>query len=507
MRKIKIGRSFVVALLLLSVIIGAGYRAIVLKQEFQKWNGFESFMSLASHFQKTLGRFSFDETMAIQKDPDSYVYTNGKSKFVPESIIDNELGWTFILSLILKEGTKGINNLALTLIRYQMMIELLVIVLLFIIGKRIFGMLGAFLAAYLYAVFKLPMTLASWAVYYYWTIPFVALSVFFWLVIYKGEEPDIKLKYFYCFLYGILIGFATFVRLYFIYLPLCMSPLLLIKERSFKKWITILLIIFIGQSVFMVPQILITKKHHGVYALSTRGTWHTIIQGVGAYKNPWGIVNTGDITVADWIAARGGPVLNKDGIMAYDKFCRQEAFKMLKEHPEVFISNAISNIKAGITISPHWFEFLGLPKKFFSYAELNKTFPWLVLSSLLILLVVSRQRLWMMAVICFHAIYLLCVVLLYFPNYIPFIASYIPVFVLLLAMALTVYAKLIVATITGIWSCLAGRKGIGSMAEAVTGYFQESCESCYSRQLETNTYVKMNEEELVKRIKLDKMKE
>src|SRR3972149_3850987 len=92
---------------------------------------FGVFLSMASNFQKTLGLYSPEEALYIQNNPDEYVYTNGKSDYEPTGTIQNEIGWAFILSLILKEGTKGVNNLVLVVLRYQAILEISIIILLF----------------------------------------------------------------------------------------------------------------------------------------------------------------------------------------------------------------------------------------------------------------------------------------------------------------------------------------------------------------------------------------
>jgi hypothetical protein len=447
-------------MLLFSIIIGAGYRAIVLKEKYEIWNGFGVFLSLASNFHKTLGKYSFEEYLAIDKNPEEYIYTQGKSKFSPTGSIDNELGWSFILSLILKEDTKGVNNLALIIVRWQIMLDLIVIILLFWIGRETAGWIGACLASFLYAIFKMPMVVASWIVYYYWTIPFSALSLFFWTFVYKAEKDSTKRKYIYFFLYGLLMGFATFIRLYFIFLPLLLSPIVFIREKKFKKATTLILLMFLGQMLLLTPQVLLNKKNHDQYTLSTRGTWHTVIQGLGAYQNPWGIKDTGDITVVNWVIARGGPDLNKEGMRAYDKFCKQTVFALFREHPEIFIKNALNNIKAGMTISPHFFNFLGFSDKALNYDKVNKIFPWLIVSVFFMLFAISRKHFWVFFIIFIHGIYFMFVVLLYFPNYIPFMASYIPIFILLFATCIATYIKLIISIVEAILQCWIGKKNI-----------------------------------------------
>lgn len=441
--------------LIASIIIGAGQRAVVLKQNYEVWNDFGMFLSLASHFPKTLGRYSHKEYYAIKENPDSYIYTKGKSAFKPKNAIDNEMGWPIILSLILKEGTQGVHNLALTVVRYQAMLELFVIILLFWIGKSLAGFWGALFASFLYSVFKMPMVLMSWVVYYYWPIPFSALSLLFWAGFYLPENNHLKerIKFISFFVYGLIMGLAAITRLYFIFLPLALSPFVFFKERVFKKAIILIVVMLTGQLVILGLQVACNMISRNTWRLSTRGTWHTVIQGLGAYENPWGITDTGDLTLAEWVLKRGGPNLRKVGIRPYDRFCKKEVIKLFRERPDIFMRNAFRNFKAGITISPHFFSIAGHIESPQAYYRFNKQFPWLILSSFIILFFVNRQRFWIAFTLLAQGFYLLFSVLVYFPNYIPFIASYIPVFVVLLALSLAVYVKLALALFEGVFRC------------------------------------------------------
>ena len=479
----RVVRVLLPAILVITLIIGAGYRSIVIKENYEERSDLGVFFSLASNFQKTQGAYSFDEYLAIDKNPDEYVYTNGKSKFRPGGSIENELGWSFILSLILKEGVKGVHNLALIISRYQIMIDLSIIIILFWVGKRVAGSVGACLAPLFYSIFKMPMVVMSWVSYYYWTIPFSALSLLFWVVIYRPEDKKIKIhwKYISFFLYGVLIGFATFVRLYFLLLPLFMVPLLFIREKSIKKGIILLMIILFGQSFFVIPQILITKKHFGRYALTTRGSWHLVIQGLGIYPNPWGIKDSGDVTVVQWAIDRGGPNLNNDewkgkgaeAFAAYNEFLKNEVIKMFKERPDIFLRNFKNNMIGGMTISTHFFQFFGIIDTVPSMDKLFKVFPWLILSSFFLLFIFSRNQFWIASAVFLQGLYLLLVVCTFFPSYIPFVASYIPAFVALLAIATAVYIKAFFAFIEGCVRCWVSDGGIKNLPKAVIDCYRE----------------------------------
>ncbi len=482
-RRNKFLQPFLFCVLVLSLIVGAGYRSIIIKERFSYDDGLGAYVSMASNFTRAPGKYSNDEYAFIKNKPDEYIYTVGKSKFEPMSPMSSEIGWSVILSLILKEGTKGLNNIALFIVRYQLMVELLIIIFLFWIGKRIAGVAGALLVPLLYAIFKMPMVMMSEAKYYYWTIPFSILSLVFWTVIYRPEDNNIKVywKYLSFFLYGILIGFATSLRVYFLFLPLFMAPFMFIREKAIKKGIILLMIMLLGQSVFLVPQIFYNKKHFGKFAITTRGHWHLFVQAVGLYpNNPWGIKDSGEINLNEWAKARGAPDMFEN-IENSEKWYKRQYYKMFKEHPEIFIGNFLKHFKNGFTtIHPHDFYFFGFSSDKNSDMDLiGNIFPWMVLSSLFLLFVLSRNQFWMIIAALLQGLYLLLVVVTWFANYTPFMAGYIPVYILLLAVSIAVHMKLLVALMEGGVRCWLNGSGLRDYRAMVVESYREDWSAGY----------------------------
>ena len=146
-------RPLLFGILLLSLVIGASYRIIDVEENFSVTNGFEFFVNMASHFWTQPGGYNFEDSLKMKEKPDDYIFSRNTKEPATGSF-ENEKGWAFILSLIFKEGTKGIQNLAVTVVRYQLMLDLFVVVLLFWAGRSIAGPLGGGLAAILYALFK-----------------------------------------------------------------------------------------------------------------------------------------------------------------------------------------------------------------------------------------------------------------------------------------------------------------------------------------------------------------
>ncbi|MBF0481209.1 MAG: hypothetical protein HQK81_06425 [Desulfovibrionaceae bacterium] len=432
------------ALLLCCVIIGGGYRSQILLSDFQyaKEAVGQNF-SMASVYFTNPGLFSPDEFSDTRTDPETYIYQRGGNpKYLYDTPNSSEIGWALILRLILPDSVRGVENVAKHVARWQFIADLSVVILLFLSGLRIAGLLGAFMAGISYAIFKMPMEMSSDIGYYYWTIPFSALSIFFFSCIYRKDLLTTRAKkYFAFFLYGIIIGFAAFVRLYFVFLPIFISPLLLLYERSFKKCILLLLVIALGQSLFIVPEMLYNKINFGKFAFSTRGKWHLFLQGVGLYKNPWGIPDSGEVNLNIWAMAQGAPNIRTD-LEGAEKWYRGKYFQMVKERPDIFISHFLSNFAAGLTVSDTNFEFLGLIERDSPAHLLIKiVFPYLVIATLLLSFCFWKEAFWPFAFAVGQGIYLLVSVVTWFGNYPNFIAAYIPVFIFILALSIAIAIK------------------------------------------------------------------
>jgi hypothetical protein len=204
---------------------------------------------------------------------------------------------------------------------------------------------------------------------------------------------------------------------------------------------------------------------------------------VGLYPdNPWGIPDSGDITMDEWAKARGNPNMFKD-TEASEEWFKKQYLKMFREHPEIFIGNFLKHLKGGLTVSPTDFQFFGLIDEPDGFYLVNKFFPWLVLSALCILFIVSRDQFWIGVAVSLQGLYLLLVIVTWFPPYIPFIASYIPVFVLLLATAVAVHIKMLIAILEGCIRCWVTDSGIKSLPKVIVDCYSEdwSVKPCSER--------------------------
>ena len=488
----KVIRPLLICILLFALVLGAGYRIVDIKENFDVTNGFEFFVNMASHFWTAPGGYNHDESLKIKEKPDDYVFSR-HPKEPARGSFENEKGWAFILSLIIKEGTKGISNIAFTVVRYQLMLDLLVIVLLFFSGKSIAGPLGGVFAAILYALFKPSINMTSWVVYYYWAIPFSALSIFFWTVLYKPEEKRYSLKYsaLLFLLYGMTMGLATSVRLGFLFLPVILSPLIFFRERVFKRGLVLLLAMLIGYGMLLMPQILITYKHYDKFALSVRGKWHGVINGLGAYPNPFGVKDMGDLTGVNWAINRGGPDLNKAGMQEYDKFMKKEAITLFKERPDVFLKNIKRNIYDGLMMMPRYRAryikgplFFGILKDkkdaFDIRNKISSIFPWLVISSVFVIFFFWRQRFAPMITVVLQGFYLLGVLCIYFPPTDNHITSYFPVFVLLLSVSVATLIKGAMSIPEGMLKCAASGINMKYLPVKAVECFRDDWDKEYS---------------------------
>ena len=470
------------ASLIFCIIVGAGYRSVALKNEFgYASHQIAAYISMASFFGSDPGLYSLKDFLLMTSKPEKYIYTIGRSPNKPDRFLKTEFGWALILNCILKDNIRGLRNIALSIAKYQLMIDIVVFIILFFVGLKLAGGIGGFSAAYLYAVFKIPISLMTIVVYYYWPIPFSALSLLFLTIVLKPKE-DVSASntwYFKYIIWGVLIGFAASVRHYFLFLPIFLAPLFFIRSRSWKKGIILFLMIIIGQMIVVAPTIMLNKKHVGEYAIVTRGFWHLFIQGVGLYKNPWGIKDSGDVTANEWAMARGSPSMFGSTESQADAWFKKQYFKMLKEHPEVFIGNFLKHLYRGLTVGAINFEFVGLIDQGSRSAKLLKNiFPWMVLSAFILLFFFSRDVFWTGLLVVAQGLFLLLVIVTWFSNYTNFLSGYIPVFTLLLGISIGVHVKVVLAFIESGIRCWIWNKGFRELfKDALICYQQKQLDS------------------------------
>lgn len=462
-----------IIVLIIILCIGSYYRILAMDSNILIRNGFESSVSMASYLFVNPAKYS--QGSLVKEEYSIYdsfplkeysKYTDGADSFTfvrnPDknsiqekdfSVSRSELGWAFILRYVLPDGIKGSQNMAMRIVRFCFVIELILIILLFFIGKKVAGILGAILAALLYAIFLPAVHMMSYVTYYYWTIPFSVFSLFFWIVLYEGldNKENLKKKIMLFFFYGTVMGFGAATRMVLLLLPLFLSPFILYKERKIKIAIILLIVMLSGQFLLLVPQMIVNKKQFGRFAISTRETWHTVLMGLGFRKNPFGIENSGDFAIFNYIKRETG-VLSSDSD-AYNKASKRQVIKLVKENPGLFINNAIENIKSAKFINPTAFYGIDTPlNKATSLEDIQKNGPgslvsaplikkyflWLVLLALIIMFFNSQKQFRMFLLLIAQNIYLVLIICLYFPNYLYFMSGYIPSWILLFSLSLSI---------------------------------------------------------------------
>lgn len=471
----------IIPLTALTIILGIGgyYRLLEIDSNVRIRNGFESTVSMASYlFMNPAASYHDNLVKPEYSIYDSFPIseysnvTNGADDFtfIRNPVVEDsfkergvklvsrsELGWSFILRYVLYDGMKGSQNMAMRIVKFRFIIELILIALLFFIGERVAGILGAILAALLYALFCPAVHMMSYVTYYYWAIPFSVLSLFFWIVIYEGLDvgSNLKKKILLFFFYGALMGFATATRMIFLYLPVFLSPFILYKERRLKPTIILLIAMLGGQFLLLVPQMFVNKKQFGRFALTTRDTWHAVLTGVGVYKNPYGIENSGDFAVYDYIKRTTGVDIYTDGFDAYNKACKRQTIKLIKENPKLFFNNAIKNLSGAYGINPSGFFGIDFPinkapsleyvqercPSLTSVHLRDKYFLWLILSALVVSFFSSQGQFRMFLLVIAQSLYSVLVICLYFPNYLYYLSGYIPCWSLILSLSLAIVLR------------------------------------------------------------------
>jgi hypothetical protein len=466
------------SLLLVILTIAGYYRISAMKYDIRIRNGFEMSVSMASYLFENpaaykdgspvkqeynfYDSFTLHEYEKYTNDADKFVFLRNPSinsyskQNMPKS--RSELGWAFILRCIFPDKITGSVNMARHIVKFNLFIELIIIVLLFFIGKKIAGILGAITVSLLYALFMTAVHMMCYVTYYYWAIPFSVFSLFFWIVLYSQPPyPQyFKKKLILFFLYGVIMGFGSATRMVLLFLPLFLSPFIFLKERKVKITFILMTIMLAGQFLLLLPQMFVNKQQFGRFALSTRETWHQFFMGIGSRQNPLGIENSGDFAAFDYIKKTTGVDYFKDGIDAYNKASQKQALKIIKENPKLLMHNAIENIKAAQLINPTAFYAIDTPfNKFTSFADiqlvnfyslnafpfLKKYFIWMVLLAALLLLLRCRERFLLFLIIIAQSIYLILVVCLYFPNYLYFMSGYIPAWIVLVGLSTAIILR------------------------------------------------------------------
>ena len=102
---------------------------------------------------------------------------------------------------------------------------------------------------------------------------------------------------------------------------------------------------------------MLTKKWHGKLTLSVRNKWSNVMLGLGLHPNPIGLQDSSDLTIIKWLIDKGGPDLNKVGIIKWDQVMKKKALSYLKRYPYLFVYNFFYNFRDGITMTSSYFRY------------------------------------------------------------------------------------------------------------------------------------------------------
>ncbi|MBF0480613.1 MAG: hypothetical protein HQK82_02940 [Desulfovibrionaceae bacterium] len=443
------------AVLVLATVLATGLRSEHAVKDFEVTNGFGVFVEMASHFREQPGGYSFDKYLDIMKNPSGYVFSTSPG-YKATASFENEKGWAYILSLIIPEKTVGLETIARIAGRLQILIELLVVAALFLCGRVLGGPWTGALTALLYALFIPAINMSTWVVYYYWSIPFSMLSLLFWVAVYlpaKGYR-SLHVKSGLFFLYGLAMGFATFVRLVFFPLALVMTPFIFLKERKTVASLLLIGCMALGQAIVVLPQMEITKTWYGKYKLSNRGFWHGVISGLGFYPNPFGIHDTADLTMIDWAIAKGGPNFNQRGVtMGYfDSFMKKKSIELFKERPDIFLRNFVFNLERGFAMNyggevrnifaPRFAGILNPRQSYDTTATIyaSHVLLALILIALAISFIVGDERFLLLFAGFWQASFFVTSLGIYFPPTPSHQTAYFPLFIFLVAGSISLLA-------------------------------------------------------------------
>jgi hypothetical protein len=466
----------IVALIII-LCIGSYYRQLAIESNVRIRNGFEPAVSTSSYLF-TNPAASYQENIVKMEHSiyDSFSlkeygkYTDGAESFtfIRSPVVNDslnitgksrsELGWAFILRYVLPDGIKGSQNMAIRIVKFRFVIELVLITLLFFTGRKIAGIPGAILAALLYAVFVPSIHLMTYITYYYWALFFTVFSMFFWIVLYVNVrvKKSLKMKIALFAFYGVVMGFASATRMIFLLLPLFLSPYILYEERKIRPTIILIAVMLGSQFLLLIPQAFVNEKQFGKFAITTRDTWHAVLTGVGMRRNPFGIVNSGDPAIFDYIKRTTGVDCFTDGFGKYNKACKEQSIKIIKENPGLFINNARMNIWSARRINPSAFYGIDTPinsapslesiqkstvPSLTSYNYTDKWFLWSVLLALILSFFGPQGMFRRFLLVLSHSVYLVLTICLYFPNYLYHLAGYIPAWVLLAAISLAIVLR------------------------------------------------------------------
>lgn len=484
-------RKIIIGLLLLIIIcIGFGYRYHSFKKNgLWFWNSelpclvyigehlidkglytcdFRVFPAFHAWFGNSTEKAKGDYLKYSFHRDENFLSKFGKSaQYVKQFTSDPGIALIFFLAFKIfgKEGP------LLSIWKLQFVVDIIIIFLIYRLTVPLFGSFTGLVASFFYAVFPFiyhplspPYFPSQIPWHYFWMIPFVTITLFFWTHLLRTEEQKSASQ---CgrnvlFIgYGFFVGIFSLIRsnvmmillfmgfLYFLYL-------LVIRKKGLKRFLLAWLLGIVAQVLVMSLISYYNYTAIGTTKFTSRYVWSVIATGIGFYKNPYGLIF--NETVAERIAEEKhgikGFVVSTpkklQELLDFEKAMKEETLYMFKENPTLFVKSALKNFYYGFFLAPklpkqtgrvslHDFNNYRLPFRAYSFLYLSFLFNVLFCSFKF-----NKNLFWAILLILSVGIYLLLSVCLFAPPVAYYIFGYYPIFYILLAASIVNIIKLVV---------------------------------------------------------------
>lgn len=231
----------------------------------------------------------------------------------------------------------------------QLLVDALCLMLVCVIGLRMFSPYAGSAAALFYAVHPTLGSLAAFPYYYYWPVPavIVALAIWTWVQRDSDQVPAWRAMAKVAAL-GLAIGAFTLVRSTTGTLAVAFGLALLLAMRIRLRTLLLLGCLAIACLLPLVPTAVVKYRLHGVIQFRAKEIfWHTILCGLGNHDNPWGLEWQDEVAFKR-IRDKYGVAFTIDNSREYEAACHQEVRALWQENPSIFVRNFWRNLWWGL---------------------------------------------------------------------------------------------------------------------------------------------------------------
>lgn len=224
----------------------------------------------------------------------------------------------------------------------QILIDVGMIAAVFFIGTALGGRRAGAVAALLYAVFIPHIELVVRPHRDVWVSFAYILSVVLLMRWNRDERGGWK----WIVMLGVMFGLVAWMRSTVVaYVVFCAILMIVLKRR----WKTAAQAALLG-GVFlllMTPLVVRNYEAFGRVMLTRGAVWHSFWAGVGQFSNPYGLADD-DAVVIRYFEAKDTSV--QYGTEGYERFLRQEAMKLFREHPWWYAGMVVR--RAAVILAP-----------------------------------------------------------------------------------------------------------------------------------------------------------